>query len=270
MASWGTSASWVASSSTEVPYSSSLPIALVESTFLHLHTTVHLPWWASIGAGALLLRTLVILPLAIHQQRALATLSKVHALQASWAATLRNSLQVQGKRMGWSPLEFQRQFQQAVRKKQNELYLKYHTHPAKPLLLPMLQLPVFVIASIGLRRLCGLPDILSGSFFAFETADKSTLAPVPAEGMTEGGLSWFMDLTAPDPTLALPIAVGLIQLWNLELHSLTQQTETRAQAVMKNVGRGFCGVMVLAGSYLPSVRMVEGGKRKGGRGDGVC
>ena len=65
-------------------------------------------------------------------------------------------------------------------------------------LLPLAQIPVFIGASLLLRR-----ELL--------------LNP---DHYKTGGLLWFTDLTAPDPTLLSPIILGLLHLVNFSVSAI--------------------------------------------------
>lgn len=62
------------------------------------------------------------------------------------------------------------------------LYQKNNCNPMKIMMMPILQIPVFLSFFLAIRR----------------------MAAVPVESMKTGGLYWFTDLTLPDPYYALP------------------------------------------------------------------
>lgn len=78
--------------------------------------------------------------------------------------------------------------------KRNELFRKYKCTPFATMLIPPLsQLPLFAITSVTLSHACQPPTILDSEAFLTITS-----------------------LSHPDPTTALPIALGLISLANVE------------------------------------------------------
>ncbi|EIM88325.1 uncharacterized protein STEHIDRAFT_55480 [Stereum hirsutum FP-91666 SS1] len=78
--------------------------------------------------------------------------------------------------------------------KRNELFRKYKCTPFATMLIPPLsQLPLFALTSVTLSHACQAPTILDSESFLTITS-----------------------LSHPDPTTALPIALGLISLANVE------------------------------------------------------
>ena len=77
----------------------------------------------------------------------------------------------------------------------------------------MTQAPVFICASFALRSLAGveLPWMFENSFSIGDSA-----RPV-ADGMKTEGFAWFTDLSEVDPTVRLPLFVGLGYLLNAEV-----------------------------------------------------
>jgi inner membrane protein COX18 len=92
-----------------------------------------------------------------------------------------------------------------MKKKASELYKVHKCQPLYTFVLPWVQLPIFVTVSFALRNMAGFPI----PFF-----DNVAL---PVSGFSDGGVMWFLDLTAPDPTLILPLAVGAFHLLNIEV-----------------------------------------------------
>jgi YidC/Oxa1 family membrane protein insertase len=62
------------------------------------------------------------------------------------------------------------------------MMMKSHNIGIGTLALPVLQIPVFISAFMGIRKMCNLP----------------------VESMSEGGIWWFQNLTIADPTYILP------------------------------------------------------------------
>jgi membrane protein insertase Oxa1/YidC/SpoIIIJ len=82
--------------------------------------------------------------------------------------------------------------------------------------------------SLAVRRLCGLPVPWLESYFEkansatnlLITMDQVTLVTQEMTQSQAGGL-WWTDLTATDPTLVLPVIIGLVHLANVELNTVS-------------------------------------------------
>ncbi len=62
------------------------------------------------------------------------------------------------------------------------MMMKSHNIGIGTIILPVLQIPAFISAFMGIRAMCKLP----------------------VESMSEGGILWFQNLTIADPTYILP------------------------------------------------------------------
>jgi len=69
--------------------------------------------------------------------------------------------------------------------------MKHNVHPLKGVVVSLTQLPVWILISLTLREFAG------------------RFTNTPREDfLTEGGL-WFTNLTLADPTLVLPVSLGI-------------------------------------------------------------
>lgn len=186
---------------------STLPsiLALNESILTSMHHA-GLPWWATIISSTLLLRSTFTLPIAIYQQRSLAKMIALAPMVQSWAETLKVQVGKDSRDRGWSYGTYQAELQKQYRKKVNAIYAQYGCSRYKLLLLPYVQIPLFVSMSLTLRHMTAYPLPWFG-----QTAQS------PVQGLDQGGLAPFLDLTAVDPTLILPVLVGAGNLLNVEV-----------------------------------------------------
>jgi len=101
-----------------------------------------------------------------------------------------------------------------VQRKVFEVYSRYGVS-MKYMFAPLIvQFPLFISVFFGLRRL-------------------TELYP----SMKEGGLLWFTDLTAPDPTYSLPLLTAACLLTSIEMGGEVKSAQVNSE-VFKNVGRG--------------------------------
>ncbi|KAI7824025.1 60Kd inner membrane protein-domain-containing protein [Kickxella alabastrina] len=164
------------------------------------------PWWLVIGGTAVALRLLLTLPLYVRQQRAVGAAQRVGVVAASWRHALGASVRLEMAGAGDEEEEVRKRVDRRVRAKYHELMLREGCHPAEALLLPVMQLPLWVTMTCAVRHLAGRPVWLVDA-----------PAAQPAWGMSWEGLWWFGDLTAPDAYMVLPVVAGLLQLANVVL-----------------------------------------------------
>lgn len=180
-------------------------LAANESILYSIHNT-GMPWWATIVASTLILRTSMTLPIAIYQQRSVGTMINLAPMIQSWAETLKVQVAKDSKQHGWPYKKYQQELQKQYKQKVKSIYAHHGCSRWKMLLLPWVQIPLFVSMSLTLRHLTAYPLPWLG-----QTSN------LPALGLSEGGLAWFMDLTAVDPTMVIPVMVGAGNLINVEV-----------------------------------------------------
>ncbi|KAL0092197.1 60Kd inner membrane protein-domain-containing protein [Phycomyces blakesleeanus] len=172
--------------------------------------TIHgagLPWWATIVVATITLRTSMTLPIAIYQQRSMSKMIELAPMVQSWAETLKVSVARESRELGYE--KYAQELNKQYRKKVNYLYAHHGCARWKVFLLPWVQLPLFASMSLTLRHMSGLPLPWWGQ-----------LTEGPIQGLDSGGLSWFVDLTIPDPTWVFPVLIGAGNLLNVELVKL--------------------------------------------------
>ena len=108
-------------------------------------------------------------------------------------------------------------------KKMKALFRKYECNPLKSLAVPVVQAPVFMSMFFGLRK---MPD-----YFPNELAN--------------GGLYWFTDLTAADPTHIMPIASAAMFVGMMEIGKEQMLAGNPQQGpIMLNAFRGLGLIMI--------------------------
>ena len=120
---------------------------------------------------------------------------------------------------------------------QKELFLLWknnNVNPLKALVVPIVQLPLFITFFFGVRQL--------GNYYP---------------GVAEGGILWFSDLACHDPYFILPILNASSFLLMVELNSHDQAMETDQTATFKTAMRGLSLFMVPVTMYAPAVRKYE-------------
>lgn len=230
---WGW-ASWEA-------VSSWAPVGWAEAGLAALQAASGLPWWASVVAASALLRTGLTLPLAALQGRVLAKLQNLQPEIRGLAGQLRREVSACGARRGWSEREAEFHFKRNLKRIVSELHVRDNCHPFKASLLVWIQVPVWVFVSLALRN------------FSTGGGRAASEAGLPIqEEFSRGGALWFVDLTAPDHTLILPLALGLLNLLIVEVFALQKSEPSRIQKYATHFFRGMSVFMVPVAATVPS------------------
>ncbi|XP_014115875.1 PREDICTED: mitochondrial inner membrane protein COX18 [Pseudopodoces humilis] len=117
-----------------------------------------------------------------------------------------------------------------------ELYIRDNCHPFKATVLLWVQVPMWVCVSLALRN-CSV----------------GALGPAVQEQFSSGGALWFRDLTAPDSTWILPVALGLVNLLVVEIFaSQRKMPVSRFQNLVTNLFRLVSVVMIPIAATVPS------------------
>ncbi|XP_065693130.2 cytochrome c oxidase assembly protein COX18, mitochondrial [Patagioenas fasciata] len=213
----------------------SAPVHWAEDGLVALQAATGLPWWAAIVCGAALLRTAVTLPLAAHQGRLLAKLENLQPEIKKLAEHLRYEVSVHGRQLGWSEKVARFHFKRNLRKIITELYIRDNCHPFKATLLVWVQIPMWVSVSLALRN-CSV----------------GAMDSEVQEQFSAGGVLWFTDLTAPESTWILPVALGLVNLLIVEIFALRKREVSRFQKLATNFFRVLSIVMIPVAATVPS------------------
>jgi len=136
-----------------------------------------MPWFWTIVTATILSR-LIVLPFNISSLRTTAKL----APHQPRLLELRDQLQKVGG-LSKDPIAVQR-----ISLQQKKIYEEAGVSLLAPLVTPFVQLPVSIGIFFGLKKLCEFP----------------------LEQLKVGGLGWIMDLTVPDPTYVLPLAMAAL------------------------------------------------------------
>uniref|UniRef100_A0A665TWN9 Cytochrome c oxidase assembly protein COX18, mitochondrial n=1 Tax=Echeneis naucrates TaxID=173247 RepID=A0A665TWN9_ECHNA len=211
----------------------SAPVHLCEHFLVSVQQLSGVPWWMSIVATTLTIRTFITFPLAAYQ---LVVISKVEVLQveiAELAKRLRYDVSVRGKESGWTDKQRRFYFQKNLRRLISQLYVRDNCHPFKASLLVWVQLPLWISFSLALRNLSLSQSVLQCD-------------------LTTGGTLWFPDLTSPDSTWILPLCLGLTNLLIVEIFSLQRLNPTLFQKLVLNFVRGFSVLMIPIAATVPS------------------
>ncbi|KAK7482301.1 hypothetical protein BaRGS_00026429, partial [Batillaria attramentaria] len=218
------------------------PMGYAQKVLESVHSATGLPWWASIALTTVVLRGVVTLPLAVYSMRIMAKVELLQPEIAKLSKELRREVAMAVKKFAWNEKTARFKYNSTMKKLIKDLYIRENCHPAKSSLVLWFQIPLWICLSFALRNMSG----------AVPTA-ATDLEPrvLCADLKTEGAL-WFPDLTVPDATWILPLAMGITNLLNIEMHTLTAKNVGKFQKGLVTVMRLFCLVMVPIGAAVPS------------------
>lgn len=187
--------------------SSTSPSHIVMSIMDSVSTMAGVPYWEAIVMVTLGLR-LILLPVAIKTAQAGARL-----------AVARPEIQKISDVMKLDPNQSDPKIAMKYQLEMKAVFSKYQVNPIQTLIMPLLQLPIFISFFIGLQSM--------GIYFP---------------EYATGGDYWFVDLSAADATYAFPIINSISFLIMGEIGSGDVQSEHKN--IMKNVLRGV-GVLMI-------------------------
>jgi len=196
---------------------SSAPVGALQQAFFGLHEATGLPWWATIMAVTVGIRSLT-LPVAVMQMKNTANMQRAKPEIDEYLARAKE-LALQGND----------EAAEQMRLKIVEVWRKYDCHPIRAFGPILIQAPLFI-----------------SFFFSVQGLTKGGL---PSLG--DGGALWFRDLTVADPTYALPVLCGLTFLATIEAGADQMQNQPNS-AAMKNFMRALSVGIVPFTTGLPS------------------
>lgn len=158
------------------------PAGIAQWTLELIQVSSGMPWFWAIVAATVLSRIIVI-PLNIGALRTSARLAPYQPRLMQ----LRGELEKTGG-LNKDPMAVQR-----ITLQQKQIYEEAGASLVAPIATPFVQIPVSIGLFVGIKRLCDFP----------------------LEQLKVGGYGWITDLTVPDPTFALPLA--MMALINIQL-----------------------------------------------------
>lgn len=217
------------------------PVLFAQECVLYVHDVSGLSWFSTIVLTTVFLRTTITLPLSLYQQYILAKVENIQLELKEISKEMGKEVSIAVKKFNWSEDQAKLVYIRSMKKQWKKLIERENCHPAKASLLVLVQVPMWVSLSLGLRNLVYLlpvPDI----------AAQLTLLE-----LSGGGTLWFLNLAVPDSTWILPIILGLTNLSNIELQSMSKVNKTsKFQKYLKIFLRSVCIVMVPVAGSVPS------------------
>ncbi|RPB28639.1 hypothetical protein L211DRAFT_773205, partial [Terfezia boudieri ATCC MYA-4762] len=199
-----------------------------------LTTTGLAPWYLLLPLSALVLRTTTTLPLTLYARRICISLITLRPLLSAWGRVIGTGVAKSKTDTPLTPFEWERQTREKAKLKEKELQKKFGCESWKGYL-PMVQVPIWVIASLTLRGMTTEPSSVTAARYLQSLLDSIPLEPT----FSQGGALWFPDLLAPDPLYLLPIMLSLSMFANIEFQALQYPPTTNRGRMIKNILRAF-------------------------------
>ena len=215
------------------------PVQVAQTFYESLHQWLPFPWGALIVFSTVCLRGMITLPLAVIQNRNIAKMILLAPTVKEYSEALLHNVVVRCRRAGLSASEANLQYKLEVKKMRRELYQKEGVSPLRVALVPWVQIPLWIVLSLGLRNVCG----------AYPGVDALTID----SSLHNEGFLWIYDLTLPDQWWILPVMLGLSNWLNIELHALKKLSKgSRSNRILTNVLRLLSVGMVYIGGHVPA------------------
>lgn len=194
-----------------------------------LHASSGLPWWAFIPLFTFGFRSVTTLPIAILQRIRLRRQNTLRPLITAMGPILRVKLAAQAQSQAQArqtaktldPLDSLKEtltYEKIVvlaaketRKRQKALFKKNKCQVWKSMVLPAVQIPVWLSLSFTFRSLTG--------WQGWHSSD-TPLDPT----LSKEGFGWVTDLTYADPYTILPVVLEALALVNIEWNNRTLST----------------------------------------------
>ncbi|XP_070544946.1 cytochrome c oxidase assembly protein COX18, mitochondrial-like [Ptychodera flava] len=208
----------------------------------YIHLSSNLPWWLTIIASTVAMRTLLHLPLGIMTQRVRAKMENIQPKINGHVEVLRQNLEIEAKEKKWRESYKAKEYEKGVRQIVAYYYSLERCHPVKFLMPVIGHVAAWSGMTIALGQMSG------GKKEIFGTEMDVDFIP---EFCNQGAL-WFSNLTVADPVLILPVLFYISNMVLIELWNLQRGPETRTQRRLKIFLRGVSTVMLPAAVIMPA------------------
>ncbi|KAK2797410.1 hypothetical protein FQN50_009211 [Emmonsiellopsis sp. PD_5] len=205
-----------------------------------VHSFTGLPWVASIPLTAVLVRSVISMPLqyySVVQRNRRAELAPVlHSMveteKRAGAAEIR---QKGNLTLPWS--DFTTRVQ--IRFRQVRLYKRHRIRPKRVSYLPLLQLPVWLSFMESLRAMVGWDAGLFGRLHGW-LYPEAARAQIPVDtSLSTEGMLWFNDLIAPDMYYILPLTLSATMFtsitWGWKPDFVNHETMAWVRLILQNL-----------------------------------
>lgn len=221
--------------------SESAPVEYVQDSLICLHSFIGMPWWTTIVITAFITKMMVTFPLSLYQHYIIAKVENLKPEMDEIVKELRYETNFNVMKHGWPEKYARRVYNEALKKRWNELIVRDNCHPMKGLVLVLVQFPLWVTISVAFRNLC------------YMLPHYSPNAEQTYQELAVGGFGWITNLTDIDHFFVLPVLLGLINLAIIEIQLMLRVREpSKLQKYLTNFIRTISVVMVPIIAFVPS------------------
>lgn len=186
-----------------------MKVLFAQDALIQFHDVTHLPWWSSIVLSTIIIRAATTLPLSIYQQNVLAKVENISLEMPAIAEELKRETSVAVRKFQWTEKKAKMMYSRSLKKQWNNLIIRDNCHPAKAIVLVLIQVPVWICQSYAIRNLVyGMPD------------PSSIEAQTTMTELALGGFLFIPNLTDIDHSFIIPVAFGLLNLTIIEVCSI--------------------------------------------------
>ncbi|GAA5942772.1 membrane insertase COX18 [Sporobolomyces koalae] len=221
--------------SAQVPLDAALEPTLLEplsSVFLAVPPALAVSYAVFIPLVTVLYRSVTTLPVVLWQRRRTRrfldlVLPRLRPRQQQIALLTRDEC----RRANRSYPEYLKLYKQRAKDVARELTRQYRCTPLVTLVVPpLVHIPIFVTATLTLRDACTRAIAALGlDSAAASTTSITTSALDHLHALGASSFAWCPSLVLPDPTMNLPLGVGLVTLLNVELSAKNRLRQTAAE-----------------------------------------
>lgn len=186
-------------------------VFFLQQKLTDFHDLTGLPWWAVIVLSTVMMRTVFILPLTIHQNY---VISKLELINNDLFSTIKDEVAAEVRKLAeeksWTERQVTKEYKSRLIQRKNELIIKHNCHPLKTILLIIVQMPIWISMSCAIRNLTYMYPL------------QDITAQIIHTEMKANSVLWMSDLTLPDSSYFLPFMVGLFNIGNIEVMKMSK------------------------------------------------
>ncbi|XP_071953689.1 cytochrome c oxidase assembly protein COX18, mitochondrial-like [Antedon mediterranea] len=207
-----------------------------------LHDGYGIPWWLTIIASTVMLRTFFILPFAVLQQKVMAKIESTQIEINTYAEHLKQQTAVRAKESGWSQRQMADVYSEQISAFVKKVHKRENCRPFRMCYVSIAQVASWVTVTTAIGQMTGVYPSLFGTEVDIDF--------LPS--LLTGGTLWFQDLVQSDfilPFLFGVSNVSLVLLWSLRRGPLTR-IQHRLQYLLFSLSIGLVPTAMLMPSAI--------------------
>lgn len=212
----------------------------VQQAIENVHEFSMMPWCGTIIGGTLVLRAVLTLPLAVKQNQ---TIAQMELLQPQLEVILKSvkaDVATKARENGKTEKEIKILMTKEIKSYTNAFYKSKGISRVGLMLLPWVQMPLWILISLAMRNISGVGDGRVSS-----AAD----SPTPTAGIETEGFFWLTDLSVTDPYYVIPVLLFLTNFLNLRLNALQSRKRSRFSVIVTRT----CEVLTISITYISTL-----------------